>query len=221
MDWFLENRPHFARTCGHSTALGHRDRRLLSVVSPDRLVRILARVFDECEFLSPFGVRGLSRWHHDHPFVVDIDGVHASVDYEPAESTSGLFGGNSNWRGPVWFPVNYLLIDALRTHASFLGDGWTIEYPTGSGTQRSLRWIADDLSRRLVGLFLPVSPADQSGHRPVWGTPTGPAARPLDDPRWRDLIPFFEYFNGDTGQGLGASHQTGWTALVINLLLGC
>jgi hypothetical protein len=180
-------------------------------VDGDRLVRILTRMLDEAEFLSPYGLRALSACHRDKPFTIDLAGVSHTVDYEPGESTSGLFGGNSNWRGPVWFPVNYLVIEALRRYARFYGDDLLVEYPTGSGIKVTLEALAADLSRRLVGLFRD----DEQGRRPVFGDQNVLQA----DPGWHDLLPFYEYFHGDTGRGLGASHQTGWTALVADLIL--
>ncbi|HVM64366.1 MAG TPA: hypothetical protein VMU14_05860, partial [Acidimicrobiales bacterium] len=211
-EWFERHRPQYAAACAHSRDPGYEDRRLLSVLSPDRLVRVLARMADEAEFLSPYGVRALSKWHADHPVSLDIDGMRATVDYEPGESTTALFGGNSNWRGPVWFPINHLIIGGLTRFHSFLGPAFTVEYPTGSGRKATLIEIADDLARRLTALFLP----DASGYRPVYGRFT----RYVTDPAWRGLVPFHEYFHGDTGAGLGASHQTGWTALIIDELLG-
>ncbi|HEU5003938.1 MAG TPA: glucosidase [Actinomycetota bacterium] len=211
MEWFEWHRPAYRSAVGHSRIPGHQDRRLLSIVSPERLVRILGRLLDEEEFLSPHGIRALSRWHAEHPFRLRIDGMEAAVDYEPGESQSGLFGGNSNWRGPVWFPLNHLIIAALRHFDAFCGPGFTVEYPTGSGVQATLRQVANDLSRRLLGLFT----ESPDGRRPVHGG----VSRFDEDPRWHDLIPFHEYFHGDTGAGLGASHQTGWTGLIIDLLL--
>jgi hypothetical protein len=157
-------------------------------------------------------VRGLSKWHGDHPVSIDIDGMHATVDYEPGESTTPLFGGNSNWRGPVWFPINNLIISALMRFHSFLGPSFAVEYPTGSGRTANLMEVADDIAERLTSTFLP----DAKGHRPVYGR----FDRYTTDPAWRGLIPFHEYFHGDTGAGLGASHQTGWTALILDELLG-
>ncbi len=210
--WFLANRPKFADVVGHTNVLGQDEGRLFSIVDPDRLRRILAVMLDEDEFLSPHGMRALSRYHLEHPFELPLgDGV-ARVDYEPGESTSGLFGGNSNWRGPVWFPVNYLVIEALRVFHRYLGDGWRIEFPTGSGRELSLSQVADELAGRLVSLFLD-DPA--SGRRPVFG----PYEKFQRDPAWHGMIPFHEYFHGDTGQGLGASHQTGWTGLVADLIV--
>ena len=208
--WFLHNKPQWS----HGLEFAHRgrgDTRLLSVVTPEQLRRILARVFDETEFLSPYGLRSMSREHLAHPVVVEVEGLTSQVDYEPGESQSGLFGGNSNWRGPVWFPLNYALIRALRRFHSYLGDEFTIEVPTGSGHQCTLAEAADELAARLVGLFR----RDAEGRRPMWGS----AASIYADDRWRDLLPFNEYFHGDTGAGLGAMHQTGWTGLVANLIL--
>ncbi|HEX5189894.1 MAG TPA: hypothetical protein VFW16_10155 [Streptosporangiaceae bacterium] len=188
---------------------GHQ-RLLLSLAGPDKLARLLARLFDEDEFLSPHGLRALSAWHREHPYTIDVEGYQASIDYEPAESTTPMFGGNSNWRGPVWFPVNYLVISALERYHAFFGVGLTIEYPTGSGHQRTLGQIAVDLSDRLITIF----GRDASGRRPCFG-----GTEPLQsDPAWRDNLVFSEYFQGDNGAGLGASHQTGWTGLVADLI---
>ncbi len=209
--WFIEHKPEFAEAVAHLDEGSPRSKRLVSVAGPDRLRTILARVLDEAEFLSPHGLRSLSAAHRGHPYELDLDGVVASVDYEPGESLSGLFGGNSNWRGPVWFPLNYLAIESLLRYHRDLGDSFTVEFPTGSGTAATLADVADDLRRRLVSLFLD----DASGHRPAFGT----VERFQTDPRWHDLLLFHEYFHGDTGAGLGASHQTGWTALVLDLIL--
>jgi hypothetical protein len=168
-------------------------------------------MLDEREFLSPYGLRSLSRCHADEPYTVNLGGTDFTVGYEPAESTNGLFGGNSNWRGPVWFPVNYLILDGLRRYARFFGDDLSVEYPTGSGRKRTLTEVADDLSARLVGLFLP----DEHGRRPMHG-----GCALFQEPGWHELLPFYEFFHGDSGAGLGASHQTGWTALVADLILG-
>ena len=167
-------------------------------------------MLDESEFLSPHGVRAVSRCHHDHPYVFEYRGRQYGLKYLPAESDSGVFGGNSNWRGPVWMPVNFLLVDSLRRFHSYYGEDLKIECPVGSGEQLTLEQVADHLSRRLVGLFL----RDQQGKRPVFGD----SAILQTDPHFRDLILFHEYFDGDTGRGLGAGHQTGWTALVANLI---
>jgi hypothetical protein len=188
-----------------------RQHRLLSMVGQDQLLRILARMLDPEEFLSPYGLRTLSRAHLEKPFTVSLGGSDFTVGYEPAESTSGLFGGNSNWRGPVWMPVNYLLVEALREYAGFFGDDLLVEYPTGAQQKVPLAEVADDLSRRLISLFVP----DSWGRRPIYG-----ANEILQThPDWKDLIAFPEYFHGDNGAGLGAWHQTGWTALIVDLIL--
>jgi hypothetical protein len=210
MEWFERHRPHFAGVCAHSRDLGHQDRRLLSVLSPERLVRVLARMADESEFLSPYGVRALSRYHKDHPYVLNVMGHEHRVDYEPAESSTGLFGGNSNWRGPIWFPVNYLLIESLQKFHYFLGDQYTVEYPTGSGHRATLWQVAGEISRRLTHVFL----KDERGRRPVFGG----TDMFQEHAHWQDAIPFYEYFHGDNGAGIGASHQTGWTGLVAKLI---
>jgi hypothetical protein len=189
----------------------HHGWRMLSIVDETRLRRLLGAMLDPAEFLSDHGLRALSKQHEAQPLVVDIEGASARLDYEPGESTSGLFGGNSNWRGPVWFPINYLLLDTLRVYHRYLGDEFTVECPTGSGQQLTLAQVADDLSGRLVALFT----KDSSGHRPVFGD----SELLRDNPAWHDNIPFHEYFHGDTGAGLGASHQTGWTGLVADLIL--
>jgi hypothetical protein len=185
-------------------------RRLLSLVTMEQLPRVLGYLLDEEEFLSPHGVRAVSRYHRDHPFVLELAGMTHRVDYEPAESASGLFGGNSNWRGPVWFPVNYLLVESLQKFHHFHGEALTVECPTRSGRHLDLGSVAAELSRRLTRIFL----RGADGRRPVH------AGRETfrHDPAWRDLILFYEYFHGDDGSGIGASHQTGWTGLVAKLL---
>jgi len=185
-------------------------RLLLSLAGPDRLRRLLSVLLDEAEFLSPHGLRALSAWHREHPYTIDVEGYQASIDYEPAESTTPLFGGNSNWRGPVWFPVNYLLVSVLERYHLFFGDEFTVEYPTGSGRQRTLGEVAADIQDRLISIFLP----DVDGRRPCFGQ----VVLLRDDPAWRDNVIFNEYFHGDTGAGLGASHQTGWTGLVADMI---
>jgi hypothetical protein len=184
--------------------------RWIAIAPRDRFERILRRVLDEAEFLSPNGVRALSRYHHENPFETDLHGQRFSVRYTPAEGDSGMFGGNSNWRGPVWFPMNMLLINALERYYLVYGDDFKIEYPTGSGKQCTLAEISEDIARRLINLFLP----DKDGYRPSHGR----EARYANDPYWKDLILFSEYFDGDTGRGVGASHQTGWTALAATLI---
>jgi mannosylglycerate hydrolase MGH1-like protein/glycosyl hydrolase family 63 len=188
---------------------GHQ-RLLLSVVGIDRIEKLFARLFDEAEFLSPYGLRALSAYHRDHPYAFSADGVHASIDYEPAESTTAMFGGNSNWRGPLWMPLNYLVISSLERYHRFFGDELTIEYPAGSGQRLALDAVAADLSDRLISLFL----AGPDGRRPCFGE----VGRLQRDPAWKDNIVFSEYFHGDNGAGLGASHQTGWTGIVADLI---
>jgi hypothetical protein len=209
--WFLENRGDLARHIAYMDTQrndGHA-RRLLAIPSRERLERVLRYVLDESEFLSPGGVRSLSRVHRERPFVFAADGVEYRVDYEPGESRSGIFGGNSNWRGPVWLPLNYLLIEALERYHHFYGDRLRVECPTGSGTLMNLAEVAGELARRISSLFLP----DATGHRISLGE-----ARHAAEPAWRDLVLFHEYFDGDSGRGLGASHQTGWTALAVGLI---
>jgi hypothetical protein len=174
------------------------------------MMRLLRRMLDPEEFLSPYGIRSLSRRHGAEPFVMPVDGELYKVEYEPAESRTALFGGNSNWRGPIWFPLNYLLIEALRQFDRYYGDGLVVEHPTGSGTSLPLDRVADDLAARLVAIFR----CGPDGRRPVFGEET----LLQTDSHWRDCLLFYEYFHGDTGAGLGASHQTGWTALVAPLL---
>jgi hypothetical protein len=184
--------------------------RLLAIASRERLVRTLRYVLDEKEFLSPHGVRSLSRFHADHPYELEVMGTTYRVDYAPGESISGLFGGNSNWRGPIWFPLNYLLIEALDRYYLFYGEDLKIECPTGSGVYMTLSEVARELERRLATIFLP----DALGARPVHGGDE----RYASDPHWKELVLFYEYFHGDTGRGVGASHQTGWTALVVRFI---
>jgi hypothetical protein len=187
-------------------------RLLLGVVAVERLLRLFEKLFDEAEFLSPYGLRALSTYHRDHPYEIDVEGLRATIDYEPAESTTSMFGGNSNWRGPLWFPLNYLLINAIERYHRFFGDDLEIDYPTGSGSRHTLAQIADDLRQRLVSLFL----RGADGRRPCFGG----VERLQHDPAWRDNLVFNEYFHGDDGAGLGASHQTGWTGIVADLIRG-
>jgi hypothetical protein len=214
MSWFLENRRDLAR---HITCLAHSSgqttpQRLLAVPSRARLERLLGYVFDEQEFLSPYGVRSLSRVHESQPFSFWTNGNEHRVDYTPGESASGMFGGNSNWRGPIWFPLNWLIVEALQRYHYFYRDSFQVEVPTGSGNFVTLDVAAREIQRRLSRLFLP----DETGHRACHG----PDRRWADDGAFRDLVLFHEFFHGDTGQGLGASHQTGWTALVAQCLEG-
>ena len=210
MQWFLDNVPNVPHHIEMTQTSAHGIRRQLSIVSRRKLVRILRYMLDEQEFLAPHGIRSVSKFHARNPYVLTINGQEYRVDYDPAESTSGLFGGNSNWRGPVWFPLNFLLIESLQRFHYYYGDRLKVECPTGSGHMMTLWEVAEEISRRLTSIFLRGS----DGRRPVFG------GNELfqTDPHWRDLIPFYEYFHGDNGAGLGASHQTGWTALVAKLL---
>jgi len=210
MQWFIDNHPEFREHVETATKPGVGPRRLLAIVPRERLPRVLGYMLDEAEFFSPHGIRAVSRFHKDHPYVLSLNGTEHRVDYEPAESTGGLFGGNSNWRGPVWFPVNYLLIESLQRCHHFYGDGMKVPCPTGSGRMLNLWEVAAELSRRLARIFL----RGRDGRRPVYGG----TEKFQRDPHWRDLILFHEYFHGDTGAGLGASHQTGWTALTAKLI---
>jgi hypothetical protein len=207
---FTRRHPALVTRIAYPGRVGHGDRRLLALLTDDKLRRVLAYMLDENEFLSPFGIRAVSKVHRDRPYVFAIDGATYRVDYEPAESTSGMFGGNSNWRGPIWFPMNILLVRGLLNLYAFHGPGFTVECPTGSGHRMTLFEVAQEISRRLTRVFL----RDEQGARPVHGG----AQKFQADPHWRDLILFYEYFHGDNGAGLGASHQTGWTGLVAPLL---
>jgi hypothetical protein len=210
--WFLTERPEFAEVLGERRlARGGQQQRLLSAMGPARLTRVLGRMLDPEEFLSPYGLRSLSRAHLAEPFSIRLGETDFTIGYEPAESQSGTFGGNSNWRGPIWYPVNYLLIDALRHFGEFYHEDLMIEYPTRSGEKLTLDRIADDISDRLVSLFLP----GEDGVRPIWRNQEFVGGHP----DWKDLLIFPEYFHGDTGAGLGAWHQTGWTGLVLDLIL--
>ena len=207
LDWFVKNRPDLARHIASTEAHGHR---LLAIPSRNRLIRLLGYLFHEEEFLSPFGVRSVSRFHLANPYVFSAGGQEHRVDYTPGEATTGLFGGNSNWRGPVWLPINYLLVEALERYYHFYGENLKIECPTGSGRSVNLQDGAREIASRLTRLFMP----NADGARPCHGA----EGRFQADPHWRDLVLFHEYFHGETGKGLGASHQTGWTALVIRHL---
>jgi hypothetical protein len=210
LEWVLQNRPDWAGLISRWQEPGKGERRLIAMLRGHRMKRVLKRVLDETEFLSPYGVRALSRYHADRPYSLDLDGRRYTVDYDPGESRSGLFGGNSNWRGPIWMPVNYLIVESLHEFHHYYGDEFKVEYPTNSGHFLTLHEIAIELTHRLNNLFL----RDESGRRPIFGD----VARFQRDPHWRDLIPFNEYFHGDSGAGLGASHQTGWTGLIAKLL---
>jgi hypothetical protein len=197
----------------HPVGIGHRgkgDRGLTALVNPERLRRILTRMLDENEFLSPFGIRALSKYHEDNPYAVEVAGKEYKVAYLPAESDSGMFGGNSNWRGPIWMPVNVVIIRAMLTFYLYYGDDFKIECPTGSGNMMNLYQVGHEIANRLSSIFL----RDKSGRRPVYGG----TEKFQTDPHWKDHILFYEYFHGDNGAGLGASHQTGWTGLVAKLL---
>ncbi len=210
LQWFIENRPDLTGNINCARTPGQGERRLLAVVYRDHLERVLKFMLDENEFLSRYGIRALSRYHQDCPYVLEVNGNEHRVDYEPAESTSGLFGGNSNWRGPVWFPVNYLLIESLQKFHHYYGDDLKVECPTGSGTMMNLWEVSQELSRRMSHIFL----RDNAGKRPVFGD----SDKYQMDPHFRDHLLFYEYFHGDNGSGVGASHQTGWTGLVAKLL---
>jgi hypothetical protein len=210
LQWFVEHLP-LGQVVQHTESPAHAGWRMLSIVNEAKLRRLLEAMLDPEEFLSDHGLRGLSRRHLRQPLTIEVGGVTDTLDYEPGESRTGLFGGNSNWRGPVWFPINYLLIETLRVYHRFLGDEFTVELPTGDGDQLTLAEVSDELADRLIAIFR----KGPDGRRPVHGSYRLPAG----DPAWPDLIPFHEYFHGDTGAGLGAAHQTGWTGLVANLII--
>jgi hypothetical protein len=208
--WFAKYRPELLRGLGDMTRRGVQDRIRLAIVGTDKLKRILRPVLDTEGMLSPHGVRSVSKHHHEHPFVLALGEQEFTLDYAPAESTGSLFGGNSNWRGPVWFPLNFLLIEALQKHDACLGDTFKVECPTGSGNEVTLWDVTSEMTRRLITLFT----KDETGRRPIHGD----REKFQSDPHWRDCILFYEYFHGDSGEGLGASHQTGWTGVVAKLI---
>jgi len=210
-EWFIRHRSDLVDAVGPMVAPGPNDNLILGLVRPDQLRRMLAVMLDEDEFLSPYGVRSVSRYHKDHPMVLHLSGQEYRLDYEPGESQTDLFGGNSNWRGPIWMPVNFLIVFALQQYHIYYGEDLRVECPTGSGRLMNLDGVVQELLRRLAGIFL----RDSEGRRAVLGS------RDLFNtyPHWRDLIPFHEYFHGDTGRGCGASHQTGWTGLIAQVLL--
>jgi hypothetical protein len=210
MKHFLEARPEIRAAIHDPLKTGIDGRRLASILDETRLRRVLAKMLDEQEFLSEFGIRALSRFHADHPYVFNAGGQEYRVSYLPAESDTGMFGGNSNWRGPIWMPVNALIIRALLQYYAYFGNNFTVECPTGSGRQMNLYQVAEEISRRLASIFL----KDKDGRRPVYGG----MQKFQEDPNWRDLIQFHEYFHGDNGAGLGASHQTGWTGAIARLM---
>jgi hypothetical protein len=210
LEWFIDNRPDLTGSVACMRTQGKNARRLLSIADQDQLRSILKYMLDEAEFLSPHGIRALSRFHHDNPYRLTVAGMEHRVDYEPGESSTGLFGGNSNWRGPIWFPTNFLLVESLQKFHYYLGDDFKVEFPTGSGKMMTLWEVAGELSRRMTSIFL----QDQNGRRPVFGN----LEKFQTDPHWRDLVLFHEYFHGDSGAGVGASHQTGWTGVVTKLM---
>jgi glycogen debranching enzyme len=210
LDWFLAHRCDLARHISYCQRGGAHGHRLLAIPSRERLARLVAYLLDESEFLSPYGIRSLSRYHEAHPFSLHVQGEYKVVRYVPGESDSHMFGGNSNWRGPVWFPIAYLIIEALERYHHYYGESFTVELPTGSGQRVTLLEAAHEIARRMSHLFEP----DAKGHRPCHG---GDPRYSQDGP-WRDLILFHEFFHADTGRGCGASHQTGWTALVARLI---
>jgi hypothetical protein len=207
---FLATRPEIRAAIHDPGKLGVANRRLASILDETKLRRVLTKMLDENEFLSSYGIRSLSRYHADHPYVVTVGGQEFRVAYVPAESDTGMFGGNSNWRGPIWMPVNALIIRALLQYYTYYGDEFTVECPTGSGRQMTLYQVAEEIARRLASMFL----KDQHGRRPVYGG----TRKFQEDPHWRDLILFYEYFHGDNGAGLGASHQTGWTGVIARAM---
>ncbi|MBV8053237.1 MAG: glucosidase [Acidobacteriaceae bacterium] len=209
LEWFIDNRPDLVSNVACMRSAGMGERRLLSIVTAEQLPRILHTMLDESEFLSSYGIRALSRYHRDHPYILGVNGTEHRVDYEPAESVTGLFGGNSNWRGPIWFPMNLLIVESLQKFHHYFGDDFKVEFPTGSGKMLTLWQVSGELSRRLTSIFL----RDEQGRRPV----NGDIEKFQSDPHWRDLIQFHEYFHADNARGLGASHQTGWTGLVTKL----
>ena len=210
LEWFEANRPELSNNVACFTEPGVGQRRLLAIVKPDKLRRVLEKMLDEAEFFGAYGIRALSRYHHEHPYIFAVNGEQHRVDYEPAESSTGLFGGNSNWRGPIWFPVNYLLIESLQKFYHYLGNDFQVECPQDSGQMRTLWGVAMEITARMIRIFV----QDDSGRRPVYG-----GIKPFQtDPHWQNYILFHEYFHGDNGAGIGASHQTGWTGLIAKLI---
>ena len=210
LEWFIANRPDLTENIASMSTEGMGERRLLSIADEQQLRSILKFMLDEKEFLSPYGIRALSQFHRDHPYQLTAGNMDYRVDYEPGESSTGVFGGNSNWRGPIWFPVNYLLVESLQKFHHYLGEEFKVEFPTGSGTMLTLWEVAGELSRRMTSIFL----QDGKGRRPAFGS----VEKFQSDPHWRDLVLFHEYFHGDSGAGVGASHQTGWTGVVTKLM---
>ena len=213
MDWFLKNRTDLASLVSYWNEQGSDEKHLLSLLRGHRMKRVLSRMLDENEFLSNNGIRALSKHYQNDPYTFEIDGTTLTVAYTPGESDSGMFGGNSNWRGPVWMPINYMIILSLRRFYHYYSDDFKVEFPTHSGKYCSLLQISNHLSERLIKLFT----KDEAGRRKVFGE----NEKMQTDPHFKDYLLFNEYFHGDTGKGLGAAHQTGWTALVANLLMSC
>jgi len=207
---FLQERPQLTAFIHDPTKLGQSGRRLAAILNETNLRRVLATMLDENEFLSPHGIRSVSRYHAEHPYVFRVGDQEYGVSYLPAESDTGMFGGNSNWRGPIWMPVNALIVRGLLQYFQYYGKDFTVECPTGSGRRMNLYEVAEEISRRLASIFL----RNKDGRRPVYGG----TRKFQEDPHWRDLILFYEYFHGDNGAGLGASHQTGWTGIVARLM---
>jgi hypothetical protein len=210
LEWYLRYRPTLASLVSRWSTPGADDTRLLAITRAFRTTKVLERVLDPNEFLSPYGVRALSRYHLDHPYVFEAKEYHSEVKYVPAESESDLFGGNSNWRGPIWMPINYLLIESLRKFDRFFGPGFKVECPVGSGQMMSLKEVADELRARLTNIFR----RNGQGRRAVFGA----SDKMQSDPHFKDYLLFYEYFDGDNGRGVGASHQTGWSGLVANMI---
>src|SRR5437764_3115852 len=210
LEWFINNRPDLTENLACMRTAGMHERRLLSIASKDQLRSIMKYMLDEQEFLSPYGIRAVSRFHRENPYRLNVNGSEHRVDYEPGESSTGLFGGNSNWRGPIGFPVNFLLVESLQKFHHYLGEDFKVEFPTGSGNMLTLWEVSAELSRRLSSTFL----RDENGRRPVFGN----LEKFQSDPNWNDLVLFHEYFHGDSVAGVGASHQTGWTGVVTKLM---
>jgi len=210
LHWFLKARPELIGAMHDPRKPGVGGRRLLSILNETMLRRILLKMLDENEFLSPYGIRSLSRYHADHPYVIQAGGQEYRVSYLPAESDSGMFGGNSNWRGPIWMPVNGLILRSLVQLYAYYGDEFVVECPTGSGRRMTLFQVAKEIAQRLANIFV----KDQRGRRPVFGD----TKKFQEDPHWRDCLLFYEYFHGDNGAGLGASHQTGWTGVIAQIM---
>jgi hypothetical protein len=210
LEWFLNYRPELAALVSAKEE-GHKGiRRRFSLIRGDKLSKILTKMLDETEFLSEYGIRALSKYHKDHPYEYPTEHEVYTVKYSPGESESGMFGGNSNWRGPIWFPVNYMIIESLIKFHDFYGPEYTVEHPTGSGRYMNMKQVAEELSVRLIKIFT----KDDEGRRPVFGK----NKKFQNDPHFKDNILFYEYFHGDSGKGLGAAHQTGWTGLVADLI---